>query len=382
MGPAEYAVVVLVVGGRFLLPFTIPFYPLPGSLACMLLDSIDQSIFQQFPKIPLDGYQQYDKALDIYYLSIMYTATMRNWTNKRAFGMSRFLYYYRLFGNMLFELTGLRWLLFVFTNTFEYFFDFYEAVRLRWKPARMGKWTVILATALIWIFIKLPQEWWIHIAKLDMTDFIRESLFGVSKDASWAEAVKTNPAVVVIAAIVVAALVLVVWWTVTRKAPPADHHMHVKADPLPSGLQDPEFYRTVRATEQLFDRALGEKIVLLAMVSIIFARIMRGLEVGNLGLAVFVTIFVIINAFVSHWLARRGQSWRSVAVEVAAMAAVNLGIVLALQIGNRVLGIVEGRIPVAPTLAFVGILTVLIVFFDRFHTVYRARQVLQPVDEE
>ena len=376
MGPAEYAVVVLVVGGRFLLPFTIPFYPLPGSIACMLLDSIDQSIFQQFPKIPLDGYQQYDKALDIYYLSIIYTATLRNWTNKRAFGMSRFLYYYRLFGDMLFELTGLRWLLFVFTNTFEYFFDFYEAVRLRWKPARMGKWTVILATAFIWIFIKLPQEWWIHIAKLDMTDFIKESIFGVSKDASWAEAVKANPAVVVIAAVVLAALVFVGWWIVTRKAPPADHHMHLKADPLPPELQGPELYGMVRASERLFDRALGEKIVLLAMVSVIFAQIMKGLEATNVGIAVFVAVFVIINAFVSHWLARRGRSWKSGAIEVAAMAAMNLGIVLVLEIATRVLGIVESRIPVGPTLAFVGLLTVLIVFFDRFHAVYRARQVL------
>ena len=38
----------------------------------------------------------------------------------------------------------------------------------------MGKWTVIISTALIWVFIKLPQEWWIHIAQLDMTDFIKE----------------------------------------------------------------------------------------------------------------------------------------------------------------------------------------------------------------
>ena len=48
----------------------------------MILDSIDQSIFQQFPDIPLEGYQSYDKSLDIYYLAIIYIATMRNWTNR------------------------------------------------------------------------------------------------------------------------------------------------------------------------------------------------------------------------------------------------------------------------------------------------------------
>ena len=131
MGATEWTVVVLVVGARLLLPFTIPYYPLAGSVACMILDSIDQSIFQQFPAIPLDGYQSYDKSLDIYYLAIIYMSTMRNWTNPYAFKVSFFLYYYRLVGVVAFELTQVRALLFIFPNTFEYFFDFVEAVRLR-----------------------------------------------------------------------------------------------------------------------------------------------------------------------------------------------------------------------------------------------------------
>ena len=75
MGATEWTVVILVVGARLLLPFTIPYYPLVGSIACMILDSIDQSIFQQFPAIPLEGYQSYDKSLDIYYLAIIYMST-------------------------------------------------------------------------------------------------------------------------------------------------------------------------------------------------------------------------------------------------------------------------------------------------------------------
>ena len=76
--------VVIVVGLRLLLPLTIPYYPLIGVVSCLVLDSADQSIFQQFPAIPLDGYQSYDKALDIYYLAIAYMSTMRNWTNRPA----------------------------------------------------------------------------------------------------------------------------------------------------------------------------------------------------------------------------------------------------------------------------------------------------------
>ena len=146
MSEVEYAVVILVVGARLVLPLAIPYFPLPAILACLILDAIDQSIFQQFPGINLDGYQSYDKALDVYYLTVAFTATMRNWLNPAAFGISRFLYYYRLIGVVLFELTRDRTLLFIFPNTFEYFFIFYELVRLRWNPMRMtasccsGRW--------------------------------------------------------------------------------------------------------------------------------------------------------------------------------------------------------------------------------------------------
>jgi hypothetical protein len=57
VGATEWTVVVLVVGARLFLPFTIPKFPPVGAVACMILDSADQSIFQQFPAIPLEGYQ-------------------------------------------------------------------------------------------------------------------------------------------------------------------------------------------------------------------------------------------------------------------------------------------------------------------------------------
>ncbi len=135
----DQLVFLAVVLARFLIPLTIPRYPLPGVIASLVLDAIDQTIFQTFTNLNLDGYQGYDKALDIYYLTITYIATLRNWSNLFAFKVSRFLWYYRLIGITLFELTGARWLLIVFPNTFEYFFIFYEIVRLRWDPRRLTK---------------------------------------------------------------------------------------------------------------------------------------------------------------------------------------------------------------------------------------------------
>ena len=47
---------------------------------------------------------------------------------------------------------------------------------------------VLGAAAFIWIFIKLPQEYWIHVAQLDTTDLIKEDILGVPSDTPWGEA--------------------------------------------------------------------------------------------------------------------------------------------------------------------------------------------------
>ena len=376
MGATEWTVVILVVGGRLFLPFTIPTYPLVGSVACMILDSIDQSIFQQFPAIPLDGYQSYDKSLDIYYLAIIYLSTMRNWTNPYAFKMSFFLYYYRLVGVLVFELSQVRAVLFIFPNTFEYFFDFVEAVRLGWDWKRMGKWTVIISTVLIWVFIKLPQEWWIHIAQLDMTDFIKESLFGVSADASWGEAIANRPWVLVLAIAGFAAIGYLCYWIVTRKAPKFDHGPRLKADPLPAGCRGSELYRTVKATDKIFDRALIEKVILTGLISVIFAQYLLSDEVRGIAVFAFVAAFVVVNAGVSQLLARLGAFKRSLLIEAVGMFIVNFGIVVGLLVFDKVLGLIDRRAPLPTTAFYVFLFTVITVLFDRYHTVFRARDVL------
>ena len=68
-----------------------------------------------------------------------------------AFRIGWFLYFYRLVGALLFELTHARWLLLVFPNVFEYFFIAYETIRSRWQPVHLlvGWW--LSAAALIWV---------------------------------------------------------------------------------------------------------------------------------------------------------------------------------------------------------------------------------------
>jgi hypothetical protein len=381
MGTTEWIVVIAVVGGRLILPLFIPYFPVPALLACLILDSVDQSIFQQFPKIPLDGYQSYDKALDVYYLSIAYLSTLRNWTNQGAFRMSQFLYYYRMVGVILFEMTQVRAVLFIFPNTFEYFFLFVEAVRLGWDTKHMGRKTVILSAAAIWIFIKLPQEWWIHIAQLDMTDFIKETLFGVDKTDSWATAISNRPWVLILAVVVVLAIVGIAYWIIRKKAPPFDHKLQIRPDPLPPMLRGAEPYRRVRAESSIWGWALREKIALTAIVCIIFGLMLTGGDVKPLRILIGVAIFTVINAAVSHWMALRGRSWRLLAGELVTMLIVNLVIVLVLEALDRWLGISSARTPFGMTLFFSYLLTLIIVLYDRYRTVYKARR-LYRADEK
>ncbi|HJW74988.1 MAG TPA: hypothetical protein VJ787_04880, partial [Thermoleophilia bacterium] len=64
-------------------------------------------------------------------------------------------------------------------------------------------------------------------------------------------------------------------------------------------------------------------------------------------------------------------------VELAGMFAVNFGIVALLLAFVRVVGVTDTRANVGKTLFFVFLFTVITVLFDRYHTVLRARGVLQ-----
>src|SRR5512147_2436858 len=87
--------VVLV---RLLVPLLIPRFPLPAVLACFVVDATDQTLFQAFTHLDLTDYQDYDKALDVFYLSIAMLATLRNWASYSAVQIARALFYFRLIG--------------------------------------------------------------------------------------------------------------------------------------------------------------------------------------------------------------------------------------------------------------------------------------------
>jgi hypothetical protein len=335
-----------VVIARFLIPLSIPRYPLPGVLASLILDGVDQTIFQLFTNLPLEGYQGYDKALDIYYLSITYLSTLRNWSNLYAFKLDRFLYYYRLVGVAIFELVHLRPLLLIFPNTFEYFFIFYETIRLKWDPKVLTKNKLITVAALIWIFIKIPQEYWIHVAQLDTTDWI-----------------KANPSNALILAAYALFILGLAWWQI-RDLPPTRPGWQIEAIPIaaaPVIALLPEEVK--RERERLINTQVLEKIALLSLLSIIFAQILPGVRSSSLQLSIGVAVFVVINTALSHWLSRRGKQWKSIAQEFIAVSVVNLGLVL---LFDFLLPKYGGSIHLGNTLFFVLLFTLIVTLYDRY----------------
>lgn len=331
---------------RFLIPLTIPRYPLPGVLASLILDMVDQTIFQLFTNLPLEGYQGYDKALDIYYLSITYLSTLRNWSNLYAFKLDRFLFYYRLVGVAIFEMVHLRYLLLIFPNTFEYFFIFYEAVRLKWDPKVLTKRKLIAAAALIWVFVKIPQEYWIHVAQLDTTDWI-----------------KANPSNALILVAYAAFLLGLAWWLL-RDLPPARKGLKFEALPVAAAPVVPPIPKTVKEQrERLINKQVIEKIVLISLLTIIFAQILPGVRANNIQISIAVAFIIIVNTALSHWLARRGRHWSSIVREFIVMSLVNTGLILLL---NFLSPRYEGSINLENTLFFVLLLTLIVTLYDRY----------------
>jgi hypothetical protein len=346
-------VFVAVVATRFLLPLLIPRYPLPAIVACLVVDGVDQTIFQAFGYDP-PGYQSYDKAMDVYYLAIAYVTTLRNWTSLPAFEVSRFLYFYRLVGVVVFELAQARWLLLVFPNTFEYFFIAYEAVRARWNPLRLllGGWVAVAAG--IWVFVKLPQEWWIHIAKLDVTDTLA--------DHPWTWGVLVGGSLALLAA----------WWFAVRpRLPGADWPPRVVADPLPAAIDSAAAQARWRATHgRVLSRTTLEKVALVGLLSVVFAQLLPGMRASAVQVFVGTGLLVVVNAGIVLALSRRQVSAESLVVTFLFRVVVNVGLVLLAEwfLGGR-----SGDLDAGATAFFLLLLSLLTTLHDRYLPVHAVR---------
>ena len=356
MDTATTLVFVVVVGGRFLLPLAVPFYPLPAIVACLILDGVDQTVFQAFGYDP-PNYQSYDKAMDVFYLSMAYLATLRNWESMPAFRIGWFLYFYRLVGALLFEVTHARWLLLAFPNVFEYFFIAYETIRSRWRPVQLllGWW--LSAAAVIWVVIKLPQEYWLHVAQLDLTDQISRN--------HW---------FLVLLVVVALGLAVAFQKFVRPRLSPPDWDWKFRPEPLPEQIDGP---REQAEWRMRFDAIIStgtlEKVMLLGLVSVIFAHMLPDFTGSTADVFIGVAIVVVINSAITLAAARRQWTIQSTVLAFAARLAGNVALVL---IADPLLGRQNVRLDAYDTLFFLTLISWITTLHDRWRPVHEVREVL------
>jgi hypothetical protein len=334
MAADDRVVVAAIVLARLALPLLIPRIPLV-IVAALVLDGIDNSLLAHFTSVdlgPHGPYQSFDKALDIYYLAIAYLATMRNWTSAPAFRIGRFLFYYRLVGVVAFELFSSRAMLLVFPNTFEFFFIAYEGLRTRWDPdGWRGRFWLYVAGG-IWVFIKLPQEYWIHVAQLDFTETVT--------DHPWF-------GILCVAGLVV--LASLVWFVVRPRMPEPLPGWRFTAPALPAAPP--------RRATGLPWRELGEKSLLLALLALLVAEILPSVHLTALDIALGVAALVAANLAIATWAGR--------GVHFAVLLAVNFVVIYA---GSRALSD-RGSLPVATGLFFAYLTTLIVVLYDTYRPV-------------
>ncbi|GAA3387799.1 hypothetical protein [Cryptosporangium minutisporangium] len=350
----DVLVFAAVVAARFLVPLLIPRFPLPAILAALILDGVDQTIFQAMGYDP-PGYQGYDKAMDVYYLSIAYLTTMRNWTSQPAIRIAAFLYFYRLVGVVAFELTDWRPMLLIFPNTFEYYFIAYEVVRIWWRPNRCGTRFWVVTAASIWIFVKLPQEYWIHVAQLDVTDLLGE-----------------YPWVGVGIAVLLVVLAAVGWTVLRPRLPAPDQPWRVAADPLPAGIRTaPQRERWVATHGRLLSSSTAEKVFLVGLLLVIYAQMVPGRRTTDLQLFLGVAVLVVINAAVTLWVARGARGVQSIVSAFALRVLLNSGLVVLAEV---LLGRGRGDLNMGNTLFFVLLLSLTTLLDDRYRPIYEFRR--------
>jgi hypothetical protein len=211
---------------------------------------------------------------------------------------------------------------------------------------------VIVAGA-IWIFVKLPQEYWIHVAQLDLTDVLTEN--------AWAP-----PLLLAL----LLALAAVLWFVVRPRTPDQDWPLRLAADPLPEEMDEgAERAAWHAANTRVWSWPTFEKVALVSLLSVIFAQTVPGVSASNLELAVGTGAFVVVNAAISLAADRRSMTPESAAAVFASRLVINVGLVL---LADWLLRSCD-RTFVA-SLFFVMMLSLLTSLHDRWLPVHSARE--------
>jgi len=169
--------VVLVTSVRLVVPLVIFRYPFWGGVAAIVLDAVDVILIYLMDLGDFQNYHGTDKLLDSYFLVFMLICSLRKWAGLEK-RISLTLFGWRMIGFVAFELTGLRWLLFVFPNLFLWWWMYVEW-RNRYKPGLEITTTRAAIVLSLMIGPKLLQEAILHIWQFHPVQILQQFFIDV-----------------------------------------------------------------------------------------------------------------------------------------------------------------------------------------------------------
>lgn len=168
----EWGAVVLI---RLVIPLLILRWSLLGSVLAIIADNFDVVILDFLGVKEFAPYNRVDKFLDTYfYLIAGYTILF--WKNTFAKRVGIFLLVYRLIGVVIYELTDLRFLLFVFPNLFIFFYMYSLIFKKVFKKEPFVNGIQALPALTILLILKLMHEYMLHVAQFPIYQWIKDHL--------------------------------------------------------------------------------------------------------------------------------------------------------------------------------------------------------------
>ncbi|MCC6711010.1 MAG: hypothetical protein IT416_01520 [Candidatus Pacebacteria bacterium] len=140
-------------------------HPLWGALLNIIIDGVDGHLFESLG-VKRTTYEVYDKWLDLWFYFALFIYTIQHLQTSPLYWLLIILFIVRLLGILIFTKTNQEALLFAFPNLFEPVF----LVVVGW-PELFNSYGYVKVLVVIFI-IKMFIEWWIHLAKFDLTSLI------------------------------------------------------------------------------------------------------------------------------------------------------------------------------------------------------------------
>lgn len=168
----------LVIAVRILVPFSILRWPFGGVLLSIAADATDVIILDALGWGSLDWkfYHPLDKLFDIYYLSFAFYVSLK-WQEKLARNTSIILFLWRFAGFVVFEITGIRKVLFFAPNIFENFYLLAAGAKKFFPNFRLDNHRKLAIFLLIAAIPKIIQEYIQHFQEFPIWPFIKHNIF-------------------------------------------------------------------------------------------------------------------------------------------------------------------------------------------------------------